>query len=44
LEDAATRLGYPAGAGYMDSPLGSGAVIKRVHIEELRQRIRNIAG
>jgi hypothetical protein len=43
LEDVATRLGYP-GASYTDPMLGAGYVIKRVHIEELRQRIRAIAG
>ncbi|HZS10468.1 MAG TPA: M12 family metallo-peptidase [Blastocatellia bacterium] len=43
LEDAAGRLGYSAGT-YTDPMLGSGVVIKRVHIEELRQRIRTIAG
>jgi hypothetical protein len=43
LEDAASRLGYPAGT-YTDPALGSGSMIKRVHIEELRQRIRSIAG
>ncbi len=43
LEDAATRLGYAAGS-YTDPALAPGYVIKRVHIEELRQRIRNIAG
>jgi reprolysin-like metallo-peptidase family M12B len=43
LEDAAGRLGYTAGS-YTDPPLSSGFVIKRVHIEELRQRIRAIAG
>jgi hypothetical protein len=43
LEDAASRLGFPAGS-YTDPTLGSGSVIKRVHVEELRQRIRNIAG
>ena len=43
LEDAAGRLGYPPGS-YTDPGLGSGFVIKRVHIEELRQRVRAIAG
>ena len=43
LEDAATRLGYPAGI-YTDPSLGAGSVIKRIHIEDLRQRIRTIAG
>jgi hypothetical protein len=43
LEDAAGRLGYATGS-YTDSMLTSGYVIKRVHIEELRQRIRTIAG
>jgi serine protease AprX len=43
LEDAAARLGYAAGT-YTDPALGAGTPIKRVHIEELRQRIRGIAG
>jgi hypothetical protein len=43
LEDAAARLGYPAGT-YTDPTLSTGFVIKRIHIEELRQRIRTIAG
>ena len=43
LDDAATRLGY-ATSPYTEPNLGSGTVIKRTHIEELRQRICNIAG
>jgi YD repeat-containing protein len=43
LEDAASRLGYSPG-NYSDPGLTSGFVIRRVHIEELRQRIRTIAG
>jgi YD repeat-containing protein len=43
LEDAAGRLGYTAGS-YTDPSLGSGSVIKRVYIEELRERIKVIAG
>jgi len=43
LDDAATRLGYSTSA-YTDAGLTSGFVIKRIHIEELRQRIRTIAG
>jgi CSLREA domain-containing protein len=43
LDDAAIRLGY-ATSPYTDPGLGSGFVIKRIHIEELRQRIRTIAG
>src|SRR6266571_4951545 len=43
LEDAASRLGYPAGT-YTDPGLTTGFVIKRIHMEELRQRIRTIAG
>jgi hypothetical protein len=43
LEEAAARLGYPA-AAYTDPQLAPGAVVKRAHIEELRQRVRNIAG
>jgi hypothetical protein len=42
LDDAATRLGYVT-SPYTDPAL-TGFVIKRVHVEELRQRIRNIAG
>jgi hypothetical protein len=43
LEEAASTLGYPP-MQYTDPSLGTGVVIKRVHIEELRQRIRAIAG
>ncbi len=43
LESVAALLGYAAGS-YTDPGLGGGFVIKRVHIEELRQRIRTIAG
>ncbi|HZS10469.1 MAG TPA: hypothetical protein VFD58_36915 [Blastocatellia bacterium] len=43
LENVAALLGYSAGS-YTDPGLGSGFFIKRVHIEELRQRIRTIAG
>jgi hypothetical protein len=43
LEQVAALLGYSAGS-YTDPGLSSGFVIKRIHIEELRQRIRNIAG
>jgi glucose/arabinose dehydrogenase len=43
LEDAAGRLGYPAGS-YSDPTLSSGFVIKLTHIEDLRQRIRTVAG
>lgn len=43
LEDAAVALGY-ARASYTDPSLDSSSVIKRIHVEELRQRIRNIAG
>ena len=43
LEEAATTLGYPP-AQYTDPSLGAGVVVKRIHIEELRQRIRTIAG
>lgn len=43
LENVAALLGYSAGS-YTDPGLSSGFVIKRVHIEELRQRIRTIAG
>jgi hypothetical protein len=43
LEDAAGRLGLPTGS-YTDGALTPGFQIKRVHIEELRQRVRSIAG
>jgi hypothetical protein len=43
LDDAATRLGYST-SPYTDPNLSAGSVIKRIHIEELRQRIRMIAG
>jgi hypothetical protein len=43
LENAAVLLGYPAGS-YTDPALSAGSVIKLVHIEELRQRVRSIAG
>lgn len=43
LNDAAARLGYPT-AAYTDPALSNGFMIKRLHIEELRQRIRAIAG
>jgi hypothetical protein len=43
LDDAATRLGY-ATSPYTDPSLTTGYSIKRIHIEELRQRIRFIAG
>ncbi len=43
LEQAAALLGYSSG-NYSDPGVGSGFVIKRAHVEELRQRIRNLAG
>jgi hypothetical protein len=43
LNDAATRLGYST-SPYTDPGLSSGFAIKRLHIEELRQRVRTIAG
>ncbi|HMG73514.1 MAG TPA: hypothetical protein VK582_08435 [Pyrinomonadaceae bacterium] len=43
FDDAATRLGYST-QPYTDPALTTGFFIKRVHIEELRQRIRAIAG
>jgi hypothetical protein len=43
LNDAATRLGYST-SPYTEPSLTGGFIIKRVHIDELRQRIRNIAG
>jgi hypothetical protein len=43
LDDVSTLLGY-ANAPYTDPSLGPGFTVKRVHIEELRQRIRAIAG
>ena len=44
LDDVTSRLGYAAGLPYTDPGLGAGTMIKRIHIEELRQRIRTIAG
>jgi hypothetical protein len=44
LDDAAQRLGYPAGPPYSNPTLGPGSVIRRLDIEELRQRVRAIAG
>jgi hypothetical protein len=43
LNDEATRLGY-ATSPYTDPTVTSSFQIKRIHIEELRQRIRAIAG
>jgi hypothetical protein len=43
LDDAATRLGYST-SPYTDPSLTIGDVIKRIHIEALRQRVRAIAG
>lgn len=43
LDDAASRLGYPT-APYTDPALTTSFIVKRVYIEELRQRIRAIAG
>lgn len=43
LESAAALLGYSPGS-YTDPALISGIPIKRLHIEDLRQRLRNIAG
>lgn len=43
LDDAATRLGYST-SPYTDPALTTDFIIKRVYIEELRQRIRAIAG
>ena len=43
LDEAATELGYST-SPYTDPSLSAGSVIKRIHIEELRQHIRNIAG
>lgn len=43
LDDVMTRLGY-ATQPYTDPGLTTGYSIKRVHIEELRQRVRTIAG
>jgi hypothetical protein len=39
----ATRLGYPI-QPYTDPGLTTGYPIRKVHIEELRQRIRVIGG
>ncbi|MFN2480851.1 MAG: pre-peptidase C-terminal domain-containing protein [Pyrinomonadaceae bacterium] len=44
LDDAAQRLGYPAGPAYSNPTLGVGSVIRRLDIEELRQRVRAVAG
>jgi hypothetical protein len=43
LEEAAAGLGF-APQAYTDPDLGAGSHIKRIHIEELRQRVRLIAG
>jgi hypothetical protein len=43
FDDAATHLGFST-SPYTDPGLSSGFVVKRIHIEELRQRIRTIAG
>jgi len=43
LEEAVALLGYSAGS-YTDAGLSSGFVIKRAHVEDLRQRLRTIAG
>jgi hypothetical protein len=43
IDDAAGRLGF-ATAPYTDPSLTSGFTVKRIHMEELRQRIRAIAG
>ena len=43
LDAVALQLGYST-SPYTDPSLGAGVMIKRIHIEELRQRIRNIAG
>jgi len=43
LDDAASRLGYLT-SSYTDPSLSTGLTVKRIHIEELRQRIRTIAG
>ena len=43
LDNAATTLGY-AIQPYTDPTLSSSIFVKKVHIDELRQRIRNIAG
>jgi uncharacterized repeat protein (TIGR01451 family) len=43
LDDAVTRLGYST-QSYTNPSLNIGNVIRRVYIEELRQRIRTIAG
>jgi YD repeat-containing protein len=45
ITELRSYLDQAAGAGtYTDPTLSSGMLIKRIHIEELRQRIRNIAG
>ena len=42
LEEAAASLGYAAG-NYTDAALAAGMTVKRVHVEELRQRIRDLS-
>jgi hypothetical protein len=42
LEQAAAALGYAAGS-YTDPVLTVGMTVKRVHVEELRQRIRDLS-
>ena len=43
LDDAATRLGYST-QPYTDPALTISFMVRKVHIEELRQRVRSIAG
>lgn len=43
LEEAAARLGHAA-AVYTDPSLSAGFFVKRIHVEELRHRIRTLAG
>jgi hypothetical protein len=43
LDDVVVRLGYST-ATYTDLILGAGYTVKRIHIEELRQRVKTIAG
>jgi hypothetical protein len=43
LDDVSARLGYST-APYTDPSLSTGFSVKRVHLEELRQRVRSIAG
>lgn len=43
LEEAAARLGHAA-AVYTDPSLSAGSFVRRIHVEELRHRVRTLAG